>query len=144
MKTSESDGFDRDDPLWDVLGRARKPAAPDPWFAQKVLRAIDADQQAVQPPAPPWVRWRSWFTSGASTWLPVAAALTLAVGVLHYAVPTRLAVPADDQAEAVTQVTSLTDIENPDQRVDSVLEDLDALVAFDEASPGLDEPMMRH
>jgi hypothetical protein len=58
----------RDDALWKLLGRARE-VEPSPYFARKVLRAIEADAA----PGPAW--WRLFLR----TIVPVGACAALGV-----------------------------------------------------------------
>ncbi len=127
MNEHASKGFDRDDPLWDVLDRARKPAPVDPWFAQKVLRAIDEEK-----PAP--TGWRSWFASWSISWVPVAASIAIAVAGLHYVVPT-----SPPLQSAIGDALPA----QPDERVAAVLEDLEALVALEDGQGGLEDALLQ-
>jgi hypothetical protein len=49
------DDFRENDPLWDLLGKARQPARPSPFFSRNVLRRVREERPA---PAPRWMpRW---------------------------------------------------------------------------------------
>lgn len=60
----------QDRALWDLLGRAR-PVEASPFFARKVLRAIEE----APAPVPFWVRWMRMA-------VPVGACAALAIAVL--------------------------------------------------------------
>jgi hypothetical protein len=75
--STETSGFfymddEKDDALWQLLGRARR-AEASPYFARKVLRAVQEQDQ------------RSWFPGSLLRWLiPTAACAALVIGWLSY------------------------------------------------------------
>ena len=125
MDSERKDGFDRDDPLWDLLGRASQPPEPSPYFARRVLRDLEEAK-----PAAGWFSGLRWFQS----WVPVAAAMALLLGVAQFWLPSPV---------RTTEVTMVADDSllpaNPDQRIATVLADLDELIAFDDTQYGDDE-----
>ena len=127
MDSKRKDGFDRDDPLWDLLGRASKPPEPSPYFARHVLRDLDLDETK---PAAGWFSGVRLFQS----WMPVAAAIALLLGAAQFWMPS---------AVRTTEVTVVADDSllpaNPDQRIAAVLADLDELIAFEDTPLGDDE-----
>ncbi|MBS0658320.1 MAG: hypothetical protein JSR82_08770 [Verrucomicrobia bacterium] len=130
MKPQEEKPLEKDDALWEVLGRARPPGPIDPWFVQKVMRDLP-------PQDAPAAGWLSWLTSSAPRlWAPVAAALAVALIGLHAFSTPRLDPGLDEQVAIVLPTPG---VEDP--QVDAVLEDLDALVAFEDTSLNLEEPM---
>lgn len=131
MDTERKEGFDRGDPLWDVLGRASKPPAPSPYFARRVLRDLDLDAGGKSGSADGWFAQIRWFRA----WMPVAAAIALLVAAGHYWLPSTGRSP-----EFTLSDDNLLRF-NPDQRISVVLADLDELVAFEDNSIGDDETM---
>lgn len=131
----EENPLEKNDPLWDVLGRARQPAPPDPWFTQKLMRDLPPQEGAGAVGR----GWFSWLSSSTPRlWAPVAASLAVALIALHTLTPTQRPAPADpEELIATTQPAVLSD----DPQVDAVLEDLDALVAFEDTTVSLEEPM---
>lgn len=67
------DEFDAKDPLWNLMGEARRPAA-SPWFAGKVLRAV---RTAEEKPSLSFTMLRRWLVPASAV-----AAVVLA-GALH-------------------------------------------------------------
>lgn len=124
MDSERKDGFDRNDPLWDLLGRASKPPEPSPYFARRVLRDLDE----VKPAAGWFSRLRLF-----QVWVPVAAAIALMLGAAQFWMPTAVRV----QEVVVTDEGLLP--ANPDQRIATVLADLDELIAFEDTQFGDDE-----
>lgn len=120
MDSERKDGFDRDDPLWDVLGRASQPSEPSPYFARRVLRDLDL---ANTKPVAGGFSGRRWFQS----WLPVAAAIALLLGAAQFWMPA----PVRTTVATVVADDSLLP-SNPDQRIATVLADLDELIAFED------------
>ena len=124
MGSERKDGFDRDDPLWDLLGRASKPPEASPYFSRRVSRDLDEAKPAVR-----WFSRVRWF----QTWVPVAAAIALMLGTAHFWMPTAVTPTEISMAEE-----SMLPV-NPDQRISAVLADLDELIAFEDTQYGDDE-----
>ncbi len=120
MDSERKDGFDRDDPLWDLLGRASKPPEPSPYFARRVLRDLDEVKPAV--------RWFSRLRHF-QVWVPVAAAIALMLGAAQLWMPT--ATRVQGVQEVLVADEDLLPA-NPDQRIATVLADLDELIAFED------------
>lgn len=131
MKPHEDQPLEKDDALWQVLGRARRPDPVDPWFVQKVMRDLPPQEAAGS-------RWFAWLGSSAPRlWAPVAAALAVALVGLHaYSQPTRQTAGVESE---IAFALPAPGVEDP--QVDAVLEDLDALIAYEEPSVNLEEPM---
>lgn len=117
MDSEHKDGFDRNDPLWDLLGRASKPPEPSPYFARRILRDLNEAKPAV-----------GWFSRLRvfQVWVPVAAAIALMLGAAHFWMPTAVRVQ-----EVLVADEGLLPA-NPDQRIATVLADLDELIAFED------------
>jgi hypothetical protein len=68
--------FDRNDPLWDVMGRVREPE-PSPWLAQRVVARVRAEQDV-----PVWRRILRRLAAGArGPMLAGAAAVMVALAM---------------------------------------------------------------
>ena len=123
MNPQQQEGFGKDDPLWELLDHASKPPAPNPFFARKVLRSLEADNAPAA--------GRSWFARFrlARAWVPVAAAIALVAAAGHFWLP--------QPAAPTVQVETVFDDDgglppNPEQRISVVLSDLDDLIALED------------
>lgn len=139
----EEQPLEPNDPLWETLGRARPLPAPDPWFTAKVMRHLPPQDSD----APAAAGWLSWLTlSTPKVWMPVAAALVLALVALQALLPTPAAPLAEaalpgEAAPGELAVATPPPVLSDDPQVDAVLEDLDALLAFEDTTVSLEEPM---
>ena len=129
MDPERHDDFGKDDPLWDLLGRASKPPEPSPYFARRVVRELDA-------PAAQASGW-GWFSRFrlAQAWIPVAAAIALLTTAGHFWLPgTNRTVGIESIAYDDGSLPA-----NPDQRISVVLTDLDELIALEDNPTGVDD-----
>jgi hypothetical protein len=130
MDPERHDGFGKDDPLWDLLDHASKPPPPSPYFARRVLRELDAPGASAS-------GW-GWFRRLrlARVWVPVAAAITVLAASSHFWSPQAPVNVASTEAPW-TDDGQLPP--NPDQRISTVLADLDDLIAFEDNQMGDDD-----
>ena len=133
MDPERQDGFGKDDPLWDLLDHASKPPPPSPYFARRVLRDLDAPGASAS-------GW-GWLTRLRlpRVWVPVAAAIAVLAASSHFWYPQT---PVNVAATEIPWMDNVPDDglpPNPDQRISTVLADLDDLIAFEDNQIGDDD-----
>ena len=106
-----------DQQLWDLLGRAAKPAAPSDFFSRDVVRRIRQEPSLFE-------RLQTWFNL---RWLiPATAAAVVAIGaVISIGHPFSRLTTRDATPDVVAQI---------DPQDFEVVADLDVLVGSDEGS----------
>lgn len=111
---------EEDEQLWDLLGKAPRPAAASPFFARNVVRAI-REEGAAREPAPFWLMLRRFLPAAAAVALLAAGALTM-----------RPSAPAPEIEEMPEVAAQLDEVDF------AVVADLDDLLALEEDGLWLD------